>query len=251
MTTVLVTGGTGRLGRLLVPVLREQGHEVRILSRRAGDLHVVGDLGTGEGLSTAVDGVQVVVHAATSARSKSVDVAGTGRLCAAARAASVEHMVYVSIVGVERNPFRYYAAKLAAEQQVTASGVAFTLARGTQFHDLVAGVVRRLHLGPVPVAPRGWRLQPHDPHEFARSLAARVTAGPAGGVTEFGGPEVGSVAEFVTQWRAVRGRSGRVREFPVPGRASAALRGGAQLTGPDVERGTMTFGQWLSAGPGS
>src|SRR5437764_14923529 len=59
---MLVTGGTGTLGRLVVPRLRSAGCDVRVLSRRAGDF--VGDLATGAGVDAAVAGVEVVVHCA-------------------------------------------------------------------------------------------------------------------------------------------------------------------------------------------
>lgn len=246
MARVLVTGGTGRLGSLLVPRLRERGHDVSVLSRHAGAGRVVGDLATGRGVAEAVAGVQIVLHAATSPKMKSVDIAGTERLTAAAREAGVEHFVYVSIVGVDRNPFRYYAGKLAAERNVAAAGLPYTLARGTQFHQLVAAMVRRMRLGPLLAAPRGWRLQPNDPAEFAEHLAARVDAGPSGGVTEFGGPAEATIAEFAAQWHEIHGHPGPVREFPVPGRASAALRAGAQVAGPDAARGAVTFRDWAA-----
>ncbi|HET9006123.1 MAG TPA: NAD-dependent epimerase/dehydratase family protein, partial [Actinomycetes bacterium] len=63
----LVTGGTGTLGRLVVPRLRDAGAEVRVLSRRPhepadGVEFAVGDLATGEGLDAAVDGIGTIVH---------------------------------------------------------------------------------------------------------------------------------------------------------------------------------------------
>lgn len=66
MTTILVTGGTGTLGRRLVPRLREAGHDVRVLSRRRGHQTVKGDVVTADGLDAAVAGAGVVVHAATN-----------------------------------------------------------------------------------------------------------------------------------------------------------------------------------------
>jgi uncharacterized protein YbjT (DUF2867 family) len=247
MATVLVTGGTGTLGRLLVPELAARGHDVRVLSRRAGAGHVVGDLATGSGIDAAVDGAQVIVHAATSAKTKAVDVEGTDRLASAARAAGVEHLVYVSIVGVDRNPFRYYRAKLAAEQRIIASGLPYTLARGTQFHNLVAAVFGKMRLGPLLFAPSGWRLQPNDPAEFAHHLAARVDAGPASGVTEFGGPEEATAAELAAQWHRAHGRTGRVRGLPVPGSASAAFRAGVATPGAGADLGARTFAAWVAA----
>src|SRR5688572_12856639 len=105
---ILVTGGSGRLGRELVPLLSAAGHSVRILSRvqRAGpDLHVsqaVGDLATGAGIPEAVADMDVIVHAASNSRNAgAVDVEGTQRLVDVAWTAGVKHLLYVSIVGVD------------------------------------------------------------------------------------------------------------------------------------------------------
>jgi uncharacterized protein YbjT (DUF2867 family) len=229
MSKVLITGGRGRLGRLLVA-----------------------DLADGTGLGAALRGAQVVVHAATSGRIKAVDIDGTERLAAAAARAGVEHLVYVSIVGVDANPLRYYRAKLAAEVLASRSGLAHTLARGTQFYDLVAAVAERLRIGPVLLAPTGWRLQPSDPADFARHLADRVDAGPTDGITEFGGPQEATFAELVEAWHRAKGRSGRIRNVHVPGQArpgqaSAAFRAGAQVAAANALIGARTWPDWLQA----
>jgi uncharacterized protein YbjT (DUF2867 family) len=178
---------------------------------------------------------------------KAVDVRGSERLLAAAKGAGVGHLVYVSIVGVDRNPMPYYKVKLTVEQAVAASGLAYTLARGTQFYDLVEAVLGKLHVGPVPFAPRGWRLEPHAPADFAASLARRVAAGPANAVTEFGGPEVFDAARLAADVHRARGRTAPVRQLPVPGRTSAAFAAGAQVSGLDAERGTTTWAEWRAS----
>ena len=69
---ILVTGGTGTLGKLVVPRLREAGAKVRVLSRQVRDGHgagdgveyVRGDLDTGAGIEAAVTGAEVIVHCA-------------------------------------------------------------------------------------------------------------------------------------------------------------------------------------------
>ena len=90
MTTILVTGATSGPGGPLVEKLRAAGHEVRAMSRTAGDGRVVADLATGDGLSAAVAGAEVVVHLATNRRK---DLPDTERLLAAARDAGVKHLV--------------------------------------------------------------------------------------------------------------------------------------------------------------
>jgi uncharacterized protein YbjT (DUF2867 family) len=102
---ILVTGGTGTLGRCVVSRLRDAGRHVRVLSRRShasenGVQFVTGDLVTGEGLQPAVTGVGTIVHCASGNRG---DTDATGNLVrAASSCATAPHLVYISIVGVDR-----------------------------------------------------------------------------------------------------------------------------------------------------
>ena len=123
---VLVIGGTGTLGRRLTPFLVEQGHGVRVLSRQsapvvpAGVLAHRGDVRTGEGLATALDGVETVIQSVAATRSaKATELDGMRTLLAAR---GDRHVIYVSIVGVDGNPFGYYRTKLEAERLLERSG---------------------------------------------------------------------------------------------------------------------------------
>lgn len=244
---VLVTGGTGRLGQHLVPRLREAGSGVRQMSRRGtGPGGVRGDLATGFDLRTALAGADVVVHAASDPRGDpwQVDVAGTRRLVEAVDRDRLRHLVYVSIVGVDRIPFGYYRAKFAAEQVLLASGLPVTLVRVTQFHDLVDELLSTARRGPVLPVPMGWRVQPVDVAEVAGHLAGLTTAAPTGGVVEFGGPEALTAAELARAWAAARAPGTHVVATPVPGRMSAAVRDGAALPGGGT-RGRRSYAEHL------
>ena len=256
MSVVLITGATGALGTALLARPAAARHQLRAASRRPPTTAtrvewVSADLTTGAGLDAALAGAEVVVHAATApGRAAATDVAGTDRLLAAARRAGVRHVVYVSVVGVDRVPVGYYRHKLAAEAAVRGAGLPWTVVRGTQFHAFMDAMCRRLTAGPFGVAPAGFRCQPLDVGEFADALWRAVDAGPAGRVPDVGGPEVLTWDALLRAWLAAQGRRPRVLALPVPGAAAAALRRG-DGTARDGVAGRVTWGAWLRTAYGS
>ena len=252
MSSVLVTGGTGVLGTRLVPRLVDAGHQVTVLSRSADPAAVPdhvdavrGDVLTGEGLASAVEAADTVVHAASSPfrRARRTEVEGTANVArAAAERSPRAHVVYISIVGVDRNPFPYYRAKWEAEQALEASDAPWTLLRATQFHPLLHEVLERR------VAPRlaGLRFQLLDAGECADRLVELAGGDPRGRVDDMGGPDVVPIAEVVATYREVTSR--RVASLPVPrlGRAARAFADGANLC-PDHRDGRITWEEYLRA----
>src|SRR4051812_20373933 len=244
----LVTGGTGRLGQRLIGPLQAAGHSVRQMSRRGtGPGGVRGDLATGLDLTSALTGAELVVHAASDPRGNpwEVDVAGTRRLVQAVDRDRLRHLVYVSIVGVDRIPYGYYRAKFAAEQVLLASGLPVTLLRVTQFHDFVDFLLDSARRGPVLPVPMGWRVQPVDVGEVAGHVAEVAGGAPTGGVVEFGGPEELSAADLARSWAAVRAPGAHVVATPVPGKLSTAFRDGGALPSGGA-RGRRTYAQHLA-----
>ena len=249
--TILVTGATGTLGRHVVTAASTAGHDVRGLSRcrRADDAGISwhqADLVTGDDLDAAVHGVDAVIHCATQATG-SKDVVACTNLLAAARRQNVGHVVYISIVGVDRIPLPYYRHKLSTEEVLAASGVGHTILRATQFHDLIArlfDVQRRL---PVLAALRGFSFQPINTTDVAARLLACVDDGPAGRAPDIGGPAVHSHAELARIYLNARHRRRRVISVPVPGKIGAGYRSGANLAA-DNPVGTRTFADFLAVG---
>jgi uncharacterized protein YbjT (DUF2867 family) len=243
MAKILVTGGTGTLGRAVVPRLREQGHVPRVLSRHGGPDRYVGDLETGDGVTDAVRGVDAVLHAASR---RGHDVAQARTLLDAVRAEEVPHLVFVSIVGVDRVPLRYYRDKLRVEQMVAESEVPWTVLRATQFHDLLVRVFGVLGRSPVlPVAAGAW-FQPIDVRDVADRVAALATGAPVGRAPDLAGPQIRSMADLARTWAAAIGRRRAVLPVPFPGRTSRAVREGG-LIDPGHAAGRITFEEFLAA----
>ncbi len=182
----LVTGGTGTLGRLVVPRLQDAGYDVRVLSRHSHDglegfEFVTGDLATGEGIDAAVEGTEIIVHLAGD---KKGDEHKAQNLVRAASRNGTQHLVYISVVGADRIPvtsridrtmFGYFASKLAAEQIVADSGLPWTTLRATQFHQSMLLLVQQMAKLPVIPVPARWRFQPVDAVEVADRLAELAT----------------------------------------------------------------------------
>ncbi|GAA1857269.1 NAD(P)H-binding protein [Asanoa iriomotensis] len=245
---MLVTGGTGVLGRELVPRLQART-EVRVLSRRPppGPGFVQGDLETGEGLAAAVEDVDAIAHCASAAdyRRPQRDVTQLRQLLEAIGGAR-PHLVYVSIVGVDRVRFGFFQAKLDTERLVEDSGLPWTILRATEFHDLMLTFLMRLAKGPAAVVPQKAQFQPVDAGDVAERMAELVMGPAAGRVRELGGPKVESMADLMRAYLAAARRRRRVIEIPVWGRLGAGLGLGGQLL-TDDDRGSVSFADYLHA----
>ena len=262
MVRVMVTGGTGVLGRAVVPVLLADGHEVTVLTRQPaaqvpGDARrMVGDLATEDGLDAAISRAEVVVHLASQpVHPARVDVGGTRALIEAIRHGDGDpHLVYVSIVGVEQIPWPYYQRKRQAEVLVAGSGLPFTVQRATQFHDLVLMAMASAARAPVLVVPSGTSCQPVDVADVAERLAQIVRSGPVNGFSaDLGGPQVLDAADLARQVLAALGRRRPVLPVRIPGRVGAGFRAGHHLAAA-TPRGARTWDGYLedrcSAEPG-
>lgn len=251
---VLVTGGTGTLGRHVVQELQRSGTPVTVLTRRADPAspeQLTGDLATGDGLEAAVQGVAAVVHCATSQKqTQQVDVQGTRRLCAALQQhAPNARLVYISIVGCWDNPLPYYRHKCEAEQVVTGSGRSHAIVRATQFHDLVYRLCSGARLGPLSAGVRGLRFAPCEAAWVAARLvdAALDDADDSPAVRELTGPEVMTARELMVLTAHVEGRrTPRVLQLPPVGGVLKAFAAGSNLAGPDARSGGIGYATWLA-----
>lgn len=255
-TPILVTGGTGTLGRRVVRRLRDAGCGVRVLTRRSREAEdgiefVTGDLATGEGIELAVDGAETIVHCAGSPKG---DEDKARHLVRAASRAGAAHLVYISVVGADRIPiggrvdramFGYFGSKLAAERIVADSGLPFTTLRATQFHDLILTVAQQMAKLPVMPAPAGFRVQPVDTDEVAARLVDLTLGEPAGLVPDMGGPRVYGAADLLRGYLRAHQRRRLIVPVWLPGKAARVFRAGANLASEQAV-GHRTWEEFLA-----
>jgi uncharacterized protein YbjT (DUF2867 family) len=255
-STILVTGGTGTLGRQVVARLRDAGQPVRVLSRHArpaadGVEYFAGDLATGQGLGPAFDGVATVVHCAGTQKG---DGDKARHLVDAASRAGVGHIVYVSVVGadtipvvsgIDRAAFVYFASKREAERVIETSGIPWSTVRATQFYDLTLLTVRAMAKLPVIPVPSGFSFQPVDSGEVADRLAELALGAPAGLVPDLAGPTVYSMGELIRTYLDAAGQRRLLLPVWIPGQSARAIRAGANLA-PEHAVGRRTWEEFLS-----
>jgi len=241
---IVVIGGTGLIGKKLIPLLRERGHEAVAASPSSG----VNTL-TGEGLADALAGAQVVVDVTNSPSFEDRAVLEffetSGRnLLAAASAARVGHFVALSVVGADRIPDSgYMRAKVAQEQLIRAGKTPYTILRATQFFEFLGAIA-----GPGADAVRlsSAPMQPLAADDVAAALAEVAVGAPANGIVEVAGPESMSLAAFVEKALTASGNTRTVIADPQARYYGAVLDDrGLNPDGAKPRIAPTRFEEWL------
>lgn len=252
---IAVAGATGRVGRHLVDVLRTGGHDVVAMSRSTGV-----DVITGDGLATALVGVETVVDVATGPSPD--QQAATEFFTTAARnlhqvgeRAGVQRMVVVSIIGIDRFSGGYNAAKVAHEKAMLSGPIPARVLRAAQFHEFVEQLVAWGTRGEVSYVPK-MRTQLVAARTVAQALADLATApdsAPAArsaeaSIPEIAGPREESLVAVATLLVARRGRPVRIEGVSDPSDPDSDLnQNGALLPGPGATLAGPTFQEWLDS----
>ncbi len=253
MKRILVTGGTGNLGKATVRALLKRNHRVTVLGSRrehglpAGVDYLRADLGGTRDLPGIPDGIEAVVHSASNpVDPEKVDVQGTERLVRALAGKGLSHVLYVSIVGVEGSDYPYYRCKHQAEQIIRGSRLPWTILRFTQFHDFVlhrviGDLIRDGH--PVKV-PAGMAFQSIDVNDAAVIIADCLGQPPLLDLRLHGGPEVLSLANMVQACLEADGRQETIIEGPSADSPFSIFASGNNLC-PDHRDGRLTWREFI------
>ena len=197
---VVIIGGTGLIGSKTAAILRQGGHEVVAAAPSTGVNTI-----TGEGLSQALAGTQVVVDLSNSPSFEDKAVLEffetSGRnLLAAEAAAGVRHHICLSIVGTDRTPDNgYFRAKVAQEKLIEASGIPYTIIRATQFLEFLGSIAASSAEGNFVRLSPGL-FQPIAADDVAAIVADVALAPPRNGIVEIAGPERAPFNEIVARY---------------------------------------------------
>lgn len=242
---IVVIGGSGLIGSKLVKALREHGHEAVAASPRTGV-----DTITRKGLAEALDGAGVVVDVANAPVWDDAAVLDffetSGRnLLAAEAAAGVRHHVALSIVGSERLPGNgYFRAKVAQENLIKASGIAYTILRATQFFEFVGGIAQSAG-GDDEIRVSPALFQPIASDDVVAALADIALAPPVNGTVEVAGPQPIPLDEAVRGFAQATGDR-RTVVADIRARYFGAILDDRSLTpGQSPRLGKIGFADWL------
>lgn len=244
---IAVAGATGRVGRHIVDVLRERGHDVVAMSRATGV-----DVLTGAGLAEALTGVTGIIDASTGPSPEQEAATrffttAVDNLTRQGQLAGVRRLVVVSIIGIDRLTTGYNMAKLAHEQAALAGPVPARILRAAQFHEFVDQLMAWGRQGDVCYLPR-MRTQLIAARTVAEALvdlAVDATAD-AGPVAEIAGPRPETLADMAALLVARRGDRVRIEAVDDPTNPDNDLiAGGALLPGPHATLAGPTFAEWV------
>jgi uncharacterized protein YbjT (DUF2867 family) len=243
---ILIIGGSGLIGSKVSANLRQLGCDVVAGSPSTG----INTL-TGEGLTEAVKGAQVVIDLSNSPFFEDKAVLDffetSGRnLLAAEEAAGVRHHIALSVVGTERMlDSGYFRAKMAQESLIKTSKVPYTIVRSTQFFEFLAGIAQHGTVGnEIRLSPA--KVQPISSDDIAGIVTDTALAEPINGSFDAAGPEKFGLAELMQRYLDALGDPRKVIA------EASALYYGARLddqslTPIDSARiGRTKFAAWLS-----
>jgi uncharacterized protein YbjT (DUF2867 family) len=247
---IAVAGATGRVGRHVVDVLEDEGHEVVAMSRSTGV-----DVVTGDGLAEALAGADSIIDVATGPSPD--QEAATQFFTAAARnlqevgeRAGVGLIVVVSIIGADRFTAGYNVAKVEHEQALRSGPIPVRILRAAQFHEFVGQLVEWGRQDGVSQVPK-MRTQLVAARTVAQALADLATGpestpAPGAPIPEIAGPREESLVDMAEVLVSRRGDPVQIEGVSDPADPDRELfESGGLLPGPNATLGGPTFEEWL------
>jgi uncharacterized protein YbjT (DUF2867 family) len=240
-----VAGSSGVVGRHVLALAQQQGHEVTELTRARGC-----DLSTAKDLSEFLEGVESIIDVSNTSKlsyaaASRYFMASSSTLSQEGSRLGTRHLVSLSIVGLEQaSSYGYYRAKLDQERVVKDGPLAHSIVRATQFHEFTPQIMSRLSWGPLCVVPH-LKVQTVAARCVAEQLLEVATNEPTGATLNVAGPEVDDIVQLARRYAKVQ-RSPRVVALPTMGKLARALTSGALLAPPHARIIGPSFDEWLT-----
>ncbi|WP_242893017.1 SDR family oxidoreductase [Actinomadura litoris] len=250
MSRFAVAGATGRLGRHVVDVLTERGHQAVPMSRATGV-----DVITGEGLAEALAGTEVIIdvaswHASDQEAATEFFTTSAANLHEYGGKAGAARIVMASIIGADKATAGFLAAKKAHEELLSSGPLPVRILRAAQFHEFVGQFLdwRQGEVAYVPALPIQLVAGRTVAEELVDLALEPGVPAPGTPIPEVAGPRTETLAEAAALLGARRG----VKVVGVDGSgmpdAEIAAEGGF-LPGPHAVLAGPTFQEWLDAQP--
>ena len=242
---IVVIGGTGLIGSKTIPILRQGGHDVVAASPNTGVNTI-----TGQGLTEAMAGTQVVIDLANSPSFEDRAVLEffetSGRnLLGAEAVAGVRHHVALSVVGTDRSlDTGYFRAKVAQEKLIATSGIPYTIIRSTQFMEFLGGIAAAATDGNVVKVSPGL-FQPIAADDIAPIVAEVALAAPRNGIVEIAGPERAPFNELVARYLKAVGDPRTVVRDPEARYFGGRVEERSLVPLGDARLGRIGLDEWL------
>jgi len=216
MGKIFLTGSTGLLGTAFLSEITQHNVELLLGNRRTIPNckyeQVRFDLERGYE-NVDLTGVEVVLHLATDILSKDTDLKGIRQLLKLVKEYDVKQLVYVSIVGVDKVPLRYFKTKYQVEQLIEANAMAYTILRSTQFFEFFEKEVQKQAKKKIAIIPN-LKYQPIETRLVAKKLVQICMGNSVNSIIEIGGPEVLLFRATIKQYQALMSKKSLLISIP-------------------------------------
>ena len=254
MKKILITGGTGNLGKVIVSLLTKNGSEISVLTSNDELLNskninfINGDLTNRDSLFELKNKFDIIIHCASNPLdSDAVDIKGSQNLLETVIHDKIAHFIYISIVGVDKSSFKYYQNKHRVENFIKESDIPYTIIRATQFHDLVLqSIIKPIDEGNGSklLVPKNLRFQSIDKKDIARKVYEVIEQDPKNETISIGGPEVLTLEKMLDIYLTLLNRDEVTESIPPINDLQKIFTIGINLC-PESKYGTITWNDYL------